>query len=130
MQNSSTVDVAIRSKYVFDDGSQFKSNTLKSYWRIYWPDFAHIVICSNYSSPIHTEWKVSKYRVISGLDFPVFGLNTEIYSLNLRIQSEYKKIGPEITPYLDTFHAVTVLKKPEVSCLGDGGFSVFPIDKF
>ena len=28
--------------------------------------------------------------------FPVFGLNTEIY-------------GPEITPYLDIFHAVDVL---------------------
>ena len=33
-----------------------------------------------------TAWKVSKYGVISGLYFPVF--------------------GPEITPYLDTFHAV------------------------
>ena len=38
-------------------------------------------------------WKVSKYGVISGTYFPVFGLNTGKY-------------GPEITPYLDTFHAV------------------------
>ena len=30
----------------------------------------------------------------------------EIYEVNLRIQSEYGKYGPEITPYLDTFHAV------------------------
>ena len=29
---------------------------------------------------------------LSGPYFPVFGLNTEIYSLNLRIQSEYRKI--------------------------------------
>ena len=36
---------------------------------------------------------MSKYGVISGPCFPVFGLNTEKY-------------GPEITPYLDTFHAV------------------------
>ena len=36
-----------------------------------------------------TSWKVSKYGVISGLYFPVFGLNTGKY-------------GPEITPYLDT----------------------------
>ena len=35
-----------------------------------------------------TAWKVSKYGVIS-----VFSLNAEKY-------------GPEITPYLDTFHAV------------------------
>ena len=38
-------------------------------------------------------WKVSKYRVTSGPYFPVLGLNTGKYGL-------------EITPYLDTFHAV------------------------
>ena len=42
--------------------------------------------------PCNTAQKVSKYRVISGPCFPVFGLNTEIYSVNLRIQSEYRKI--------------------------------------
>ena len=42
---------------------------------------------------IYTAWKVSKYGVISGLYFPVFGLNKGQY-------------GPEITPYLDTFQAV------------------------
>ena len=35
---------------------------------------------------------MSKYGVISGPCFPVFGLNTEIYEVNLRIQSEYRKI--------------------------------------
>ena len=30
----------------------------------------------------------------------------EIYSVNLRIQSEYRKYGPEKTAYLDTFHEV------------------------
>ena len=39
-----------------------------------------------------TSWKVSKYGVISGPYFPVFGLNTGTY-------------GPEITPYLDSFQA-------------------------
>ena len=39
-----------------------------------------------------TAWKVSKYGVISGPYFPVFGLNTEIYPPILRIQSEYRKI--------------------------------------
>ena len=47
-----------------------------------------------------------KYRVISGPYFPVFGLNAKIYGVNLRIQSEYRKYGPKITPHLDTFHAV------------------------
>ena len=43
---------------------------------------------------LYTAWKVSKYGVISGPYFPVFGLNTAKY-------------GPEMTPYLDTFHAVS-----------------------
>ena len=42
-----------------------------------------------------TAWKVSKYVVIFGPYFPVFGPNTGIYV-------------PEITPYFDTFHAVTL----------------------
>ena len=37
-----------------------------------------------------TAWKVSKYGVISGPHFPVFGLKYRL----------------EITPYLDNFHAV------------------------
>ena len=43
-----------------------------------------------------TAWKVSKYGVISGPYFPVFNPNTGKY-------------GPEITPYLGTFHAVRVI---------------------
>ena len=38
---------------------------------------------------------MSKYGVLSGPYFPVFGLNTGKY-------------GPEKTSYLDTFHAVSV----------------------
>ena len=41
----------------------------------------------------NTAWKVSKYGVISGPYFPVVGPNTEIYYVNLRIQSKYRKIG-------------------------------------
>ena len=43
----------------------------------------------------YTAWKVSKKGVISGLYFPVFSTNTG-------------KCWREITPYLDTFHAVLV----------------------
>ena len=39
-------------------------------------------------------WKVSKHGVLAGPYFPVFGLNTGKY-------------GPEKTPYLDTFYAVS-----------------------
>ena len=41
---------------------------------------------------IYTAWKVSKYEVFSGPYFPVLGLNTEIYCVNRRIQSEYRII--------------------------------------
>ena len=39
-----------------------------------------------------TAWKVSKYGVFPGPYFPVFGQNTKIYIVNLRIQSEYGEI--------------------------------------
>ena len=47
-------------------------------------------------------WKVSKYGVVSGPYFPAFGLTMylSLFSPNAG------KYGPEITPYLDTFHAV------------------------
>ena len=41
---------------------------------------------------INTAWKESTYGVFSGPYFPLFGLKTEIYSVNLRILSEYRKI--------------------------------------
>ena len=44
------------------------------------------------SSFLITAWKLSKYGVISGPYFSVLGLNTEIYGVNLRILSKYRKI--------------------------------------
>ena len=51
---------------------------------------------------------MSKYGAFSDPYFPVFGLNTKIHGVNLRIQSEYRKIRTRknLCPYLDTFHAV------------------------
>ena len=46
----------------------------------------------------------------SGPHFPAFGLNTERYSVSLRIQSECGKIRTRITPNTDTFHAVRYTK--------------------
>ena len=40
----------------------------------------------------YTAWNVSKYGSFSGPHFPAFELNTEIYFVNLFIQSEYKKL--------------------------------------
>ena len=47
-----------------------------------------------------------RFRSYSGLFFPVFALNTERYSLSLRIQSKCGKIRTRITPNTDTFYAV------------------------
>ena len=43
----------------------------------------------------------------SGPHFPAFGLNTERYSVSLRIQSECGKIRTRITPNTDTFYALS-----------------------
>ena len=50
-----------------------------------------------YTPQTATAWQESKYGVISGPYFPVFGLNTGIHQ-------------PEKTSYLDTFHAVSCWK--------------------
>ena len=60
---------------------------------------------SNY----HNIWHCVKsvwIRSFSGPYFPVFGLNTEIYSVNLRIQSECGKIQTRKTQNTDTFYTV------------------------
>ena len=44
---------------------------------------------------LHIAWKLSKYAGFSGPYFPVFSLNTGKY-------------GPEKSPSLDTFHAMSV----------------------
>ena len=61
----------------------FKSNQC-----LHFPNWSSFIRLCNTPA----AWKVSKYGVFSGPYFPVFGLNTEIYSVNLRIQSEYRKI--------------------------------------
>ena len=50
---------------------------------------------------------MSKYEVFSGPYFPVFGLNKEIYGVISVFSAITGKYGPEKTPYLGTFHAVT-----------------------
>ena len=54
---------------------------------------------------------MSKYGVFSGPYFPAYRLSTEIFFVNLRIQSECEKYGPEKTPHLDTFHALKEREK-------------------
>ena len=58
-----------------------------------------------------TARKLSKYRVFSGPYFPIFDLNTKIYSVFNRSMG---KIRTRKTLYLDNFHAV-VLRKPSAT---------------
>ena len=50
--------------------------------------------------------KSVRIRSFSGLYFPAFALNTEKYSVCLRIQSDCGKIRIRKTPNMDTFHTV------------------------
>ena len=61
----------------------------------------HAFIC-------HTQCVKSIHiQSFSGPYFPAFGLNTEIYEINLRIQSEFRKMQTRKTPDMDSFYAVT-----------------------
>ena len=52
--------------------------------------------------------KSVRIRSVSGRHFLAFGLNTEVYSVNLRIQSEYGKMQTRKTPNTESYHAVKV----------------------
>ena len=61
---------------------------------------------------------MSKYGDFSGPYFLVFGLNTEIYCVNVSVFSPNAgKYGPEKTPYLDTFRKVIAKSWNKVSSL-------------
>ena len=52
--------------------------------------------------------KSVRIRSVSGRHFLAFGLNTEVYSVNLRIQSEYGKMQTRKAPKTESYHAVNV----------------------
>ena len=56
---------------------------------------------------IHHSIKNVRIWSYSGTHFPAFGLDTERYSVSLRIQSECGKMWTRINPNTDTFHAVS-----------------------
>ena len=52
-----------------------------------------------------------RIRSYSRFYFPAFGLNTERYSVSLRIESECVKIRIRVTPNTNTFNAVLCIRK-------------------
>ena len=88
---------------IYHQQIKFRIST-NSFWKIaYFLTKTHVnlFICSKK----FTAWKVSKYGVVSGTYFLVFLLNTERYYLSV-FSPNTGKYGPEISPYLETFHAV------------------------
>ena len=55
--------------------------------------------------------KYVRIRSYSGPHSPAFGVNTDEYSVSLRIQSECEKIRTRITPNTDTFYTVKYATK-------------------
>ena len=59
--------------------------------------------------------KKCSYSSFSGLYFPVLGINTEIYGVNLSIQSKCGEIRTRKTPNTDPFHAADIITVTSVS---------------
>ena len=88
---------AIKNIPKFKILSTIKILKLTSYCRIWWKKYYVIWVFFSPLSTVSTTgtaWKISKCGAFSCPYIPVFGLNPEMQ-------------GPEKTPYLDTFHAVT-----------------------
>ena len=68
----------------------------------------------NPNKPISTDKncvKIVCIRSFSGPHFPAFGLNSEIYRVNLRIQSKCRKMRTRKTPNTDTFYTAKIPSK-------------------
>ena len=74
-----------------------------------------------------TMWKVSKYGVFSGPHFPAFVLNMEIYGVNLRIQSEYRKIQSRKNSVFGHFSRSVCGPHCHVTISGSSCLSIFTL---
>ena len=78
-------------------------------------------------APSHCVKNV-RIRSNSGPYFPAFGLNTERYSVSLRIQSECGKIRTRITPNRDTFYGVLSINLLSKKITNNESFHFSPTD--
>ena len=80
--------------------------------------FALVVVNMIQNTLIPTAWKVSKYGVISGPYFPVFGLNTEIYFLHsVLINNQLSPSRRANISKMDGYLFFSALgPKPNISC--------------
>ena len=96
MQNSFNLGL---SKQIYFEGASKKL-----------PSHIHISALVKHVKSRHCHFvKSVRIRSYSGPHFPVFGLNTDRYSVSLRIQSKYGKMRTRITLNTDTFYAVRAM---------------------
>ena len=77
--------------------------------KLLWKRLLRTFSLLHHSYYTHCE-KCVHTRSYSGPHFPAFELNTERYSVSLRIQSECGKMRTRITPNTDTFYSVTCFR--------------------
>ena len=72
-----------------------------------------------------TAGKVSKYGVISGPYFPVFGLNTEIYCVTRRTRNNsvfghfsHSRYNIATTDFIEINMAITIRCEYVIDCMG------------
>ena len=78
----------------------------------------NILVSKLYENLMCNQSQISKYKSVrirsfSGPDFPAFGLNTEIYRVNLRIVSKCGEIRTVKTQNAEAFHAVEITRFTE-----------------
>ena len=66
-----------------------------------------------------SAWKMSKYGVFSASYFPAFGLDTEIYGVNLHIKSKYSKIRTRKNSVFDHFSCSESVSQNALSQMSD-----------
>ena len=77
------------------------------FWYVNYTLFFYQNITSKLQLHSHCVKRVH-IRSFSGPCFSTFGLNTDSYGVNLRIQSECGKVRARKTPNMDTFYALSL----------------------
>ena len=95
---------------IFD--KNYETHVVTPTWKSLNSDFRQDVTCISKWKWCFAKWHICslnhffiRWR-LSGPCFPAFGLNTERYSISLRIQCECGEIRTGKIPNKDTFHAV------------------------
>ena len=103
----------IQTQHIF----HCKINTIEVFWFLISITLVFSSLTIWYPTVVYNCHSVKSVRIwgYSGPHFPAFGLNTERYSVSLRVQSECGKIRTRITPNTDTFYIVSCFNRNENS---------------